>query len=198
MCKYPPGRKWAFSMSEITVWTKQNNAVLDQLDSNGRFIADERYIRRELGDTAPVMLYIYGWLSDHVPIAGNKPEDAVYPVWVSFDRDATMMAEPGYAILELSLDTDKIVAIDILKWTTITNYSYIAVDEEDEREHNRLLEESGTDNARAVMTQFYPELRNRIIHSWDRLFDPPAIPGDQGTYGLIWEVRSEWITRIIT
>ena len=185
-------------MSKITVWTKQNIAVLDQLQSSGRFIAEERYIRRELGDTAPIMLYVYRWLADHVHIAGEKPADAVYPVWVSFDRDATMMAEPGYVVIELSLDTEKIAAIDILKWTTITNYSYIAADEEDEQAHNSLLTESGTDNIRAVMTQFYPEVRDRIISSWDRLFEPPARPGDQGTYGLIWEVKSEWIQKTIT
>ena len=185
-------------MPEITVWTKQNIAVLDQLRSRGRFNAEERYIRHELEDTAPVMLYVYRWLADHISIAGEKPADAVYPVWVSFDRDATMMAEPGYVVLELSIDADNIAAIDILKWTKITNHSYIAADEEDEKAHNRLLEETGTDNARAVMTQFYPEVRNRIIRSWDRLFDPPIYPGDTGAYGLIWEVRSEWIQMIIT
>ena len=46
-------------MPEITVWTKQNRAVLDQLEANGRFIADEYFIRRELEDTADIMLFIY-------------------------------------------------------------------------------------------------------------------------------------------
>ena len=185
-------------MSDITVWTKQNAAVIDQLRAKGRFTADIRYIRRELEDTAEIMLYIYRWLSDHIPITAVRPEDASFPIWVSFERDATMMPEPGYVILELSVETDQIAAIDILKWTKITNYSYIAADEEDESEHNRLLAETGADNARAVMTRFYPELRNKIILSWNRLFDPPSRPGDPGTYGLIWEVRSEWIKEIIT
>ena len=185
-------------MPMITVWTKQNAAVLDQLRENGRFIADERFIRRELEETTDIMLYAYRWLADHIPTAAERPEDTSYPVWVSFDRDATMIPEPGYVILELSLDTSLIVAIDILKWTKITNYSYIPADEEDEKAHNRLLAGTGTDNARAVMTAFYPEIRSKIIKSWERLFDPPASPGDQGTYGLIWEVRSEWIKRMIT
>ena len=185
-------------MPEITVWTKQNIAVLDQLDSAGRFVADEKFIRRELGDTAPVMLYLYRWLSGHIPIAGQKPADAVYPVWVSFIKEATMMPEPGYTILELKADTDRMAAIDIIKWTKVTNYSYLPLDEEDEKAHNRLLEENGADNAKAVMTSFYPEIRNKIISSWDRLFDPPVCPGAPGSYGLIWEVRKEWIQKITT
>ena len=185
-------------MPEITVWTKQNAAVLDQLKEKGRFTADEGYIRRELESTTDIMLNIYRWLADHVTIAVDKPADVIYPVWVSFDREATMMPEPGYVVLELRLDTSQIAAIDVIKWTKITNYSYIPADKEDEQAHNRLLEDAGTDNARAVMTQFYPEIRRKVINSWDRLFEPSSRPGDPGTYGLIWEVKSEWVQRIIT
>ena len=181
----------------MTVWTKQNIDVLDQLEKNGRFIADERYIRRELGDTAPVMLFIYRWLADHIHMAEDKPEDVIYPTWVSFVKEATMMPEPGYAVLELKVDTDKMAAIDIIKWTAVTNYSYIPRDADDEKEHNVLLREYGTDNARAVMTEHYPEIKRKVVSSWERLFEPPAKPGDPGTYGLLWEVRKEWVQRTI-
>lgn len=191
-------QKKSLPMSEITVWTKQNIAVLDQLERSGRFITDERYIRRELGDTAEIMLFTYRWLADHIPDSGSRPEDAVYPVWVSFIKEATMMPEPGFVILELKVDTDDVTAIDIMKWTKITNYSYLQSDAEDGRTHNALLREIGTDSAKAVMTQFYPVIRGKIIDSWDRLFDPPGKPGDPGCYGLIWEVRKEWIQRILT
>jgi hypothetical protein len=87
------------AMPEITVWTKQNQAVLDQLRADGRFIADEKYIRRELKDTADIMLFIYRWLTDHMPAASAKPQDVMFPVWVSFTREATMSPESGYAVL---------------------------------------------------------------------------------------------------
>jgi hypothetical protein len=48
------------------------------------------------------------------------------------------------------------------------------------------------------MSQFWPVIRSKVIRSWDRLFEHKAEPGDPGTYGLIWEVKSEWIQRIIT
>jgi hypothetical protein len=185
-------------MPEITVWTKQNEAVLDQLGAKGRFTADPRYIRRELEDTADTMLYIYRWLAEHMPAdpLSSRSGEFNYPVWVTFVRDAVMMPEPGYVILGLRLDSSQITAIDIIKWTKITNYSYIPADEADEREHNEMLRLMGIDNARAVMTGFYPEVRDKVIRSWDRLFEPPASPGP-GSYGLIREVRKEWIQQII-
>ena len=180
-------------MPEITVWTKQNEAVKGQLETSGRFIADERYIRRELEDTADIMLFIYRWLADHMPAACGRPSDVSFPVWVSFVKEATMSPEPGYAVLELRVPEDLVTKLNIAKWTRITNYSYIPLDEEDEAEHNRLLAAHGTDNARAVMTQFYPDIRRKIIASWDRLFDDSVSLGSDSCYGLMWEVKKEWV-----
>jgi hypothetical protein len=184
------------TMPEITVWTKQNTAVLEQLEADGRFIADERYIRRELESTTDIMLFIYRWLAEHAPTADSRPSDVEFPVWVSFMREATMKPEPGYVILELRLDEDVIAAFDTAKWTRITNYSYIPEDASDEAHHNQLLKDLGVGNARAVMTQFYPELRSKIIASWDRLFDSSVTDGNMTKYGIIWEVRKEWIQNV--
>ncbi len=183
-------------MPEITVWTKQNRAVLDQLESNGRFIADEGFIRRELEDTADIMLFIYRWLADHMP-AADRPADARFPVWVSYEKEATMSPEPGYAVLELRVPAELVTRLDIAKWTRITNNSYIPADDADEAEHNRYLQELGTDNIRAVMTQFYPEIRRKIIESWDRLFDDSIVLGSTSAYGLMWEVKKEWIQNAV-
>ena len=184
-------------MAQITVWTKQNSAVLEQLEKDGRFIADERYIRRELEDTADIMLFIYGWLSEHIRTESSRPPDVRFPVWVSLIKEATMVPEPGYVVLELKVPAKLVARLDIAKWTRITNYSYIPSDDEDEAEHNRYLSELGTDNARAVMTQFYPELRQKIIRSWDRLFDDSIVLGSTSAYGLMWEVRKEWIQNVV-
>jgi hypothetical protein len=184
-------------MPEITVWTKQNSAVLDQLARDGRFIADEGYIRAELEDTADIMLFIYGWLTEHMPNASLKPHDVVFPVWVSLTREATMKPEPGYAVLELRLMDTEMILLDTAKWTRITNYSYIPSGEADAREHSELMERLGISDAAAVMTQFYPEVRQMIISSWDRLFDDTISLGSDSSYGLIWEVRKEWVQQII-
>lgn len=184
-------------MPEITVWTKQNAIVMEQLTADGRFIADERYIRRELDDTADIMLYIYRWLVQHAPDTEKKPPDVTFPVWVSFKREAAMLPEPGYVVLQLKMSADKVISLDIAKWSMITNYSYIPADKSDEREHKSYMRELGIDNATAVMTQFYPEAKKKIISSWDRLFDESVCLGSRNAYGLVWEVKKEWIQEVI-
>lgn len=184
-------------MSKIRVWSKQNIAVLDQLDKKGRFIADEFYIRKELEDTADIMLSIYGWLSSHSPNASSRPDDVRYPVWVSLEREATMIPEEGYVVLELEIDSVDMALLDTAKWTCITNYSYIPENEDDRKRHSDYMKSLGISDARAVMTEFYPEVKSEIIASWERLFDENVRLGSDTVYGIVWEVRKEWIKAII-
>lgn len=183
-------------MGKITVWTKQNEAVLKQLEENGRFIAVESYMRKAMEDTSDIMIFIYRWLASHMPTQSVRPADAVFPVWVSLIEEATMMPEKGSVILELSVDRELMALCDITKWTRITNYSYIPVDKEDADRHSRLLSDYGTDDVKAVMTPFYPQIKRKVIDSWDRLFDNEVVLEDAGSYGLLWEVRKEWVTEV--
>ena len=184
-------------MAKIKVWTKQNSAVLDQLSTDGRFVADEHFIRRELEDTADIMLSIYEWLADHSPTACRRPDDVKYPVWISLEREATMMPEEGYVVLELEIERDEIALLDTAKWTCITNYSYIPKDAEDKKRHTDYMQSLGISDARAVMTEFYPDIKNEIIASWDRLFDENVRLGSETVYGIVWEVKAEWIKETI-
>lgn len=183
-------------MGTITVWTKQHEDVLEELDRTGRHIASADYIRRDLKDDAPLVLETYDWLSSHSPAAGDRPADAQYPVWVSYSGDATMLPGPGFVILELEIEEHLITDVNIAKWGTILNYSYIPRDEADGKRHKRLLADYGVSDAKAYMTPFYPQIKAEIIQSWDRLFDDSVRLGNDSAYGTIWEVRKKWIKKI--
>ena len=43
-------------MSNITVWTKQHENVLKELETSGRYIAKQEYIRMDLKEQDPVVL----------------------------------------------------------------------------------------------------------------------------------------------
>lgn len=180
-------------MSVITVWTKQNRAVLEQLEKNGRFVADERYMRVGMEEHFDVMRFLYRWLAEHMPNQNCRPADAQYPVWVSFKAEDTMLPEAGYVILELQVEEELMTKADINKWGTILNYSYIPCNEKDAETHRENMKRLGVDDAKAVMTPFYPLQKQEIIKSWDRLFDDRIHIGGDNAYGLLWEVRKEWI-----
>ena len=182
-------------MGTITVWTRQHENILQTLEQHGRHTAKREYV---LGnEDARLMLFCYDWLVQHHPCPHLRPADGDYPVWLSLQRDAAMLPSPGSVILELEVDEELVTYINIAKWGAINNFSYIPSDEADARRHRKLLADYGTGDAKACMTQFYPELKREIIASWDRLWDESIRLGNDFAYGLIWEVRKEWIRNII-
>lgn len=185
-------------MDKIIVWTKQNKNVVKELERTGRYTAKKEYILKDLDRHAYLVLEVYDWLVKNTPNSSQKPYDAEYPIWVSLARETTMLPSPGTIILELKVDLSLLTMINIDKWGTILNYSYIPTDEEDAKNHRQLLERYGiSSDTKAYMSQFYPQIKRKIIDSWSRLFDDSIIIGNDERYGNIWEVRKEWITQII-
>ena len=181
----------------ITVWTRQNKKILEDLEKHGRYIAKKSYILTDMEDTAPVMLVAYDWLARHSPTAHLRPADAEYLIWVSYAREAAMVPDDKTVVLELSVDPELLAPVNINKWGTILNYSYIPRDETDAERHRRLLELYGVSDTKAFMTPFYPEIKKEILDSWERLFDPDILLGSRSEYGTIWEVKREWVKHII-
>jgi hypothetical protein len=45
------------------------------------------------------------------------------------------------------------------------------------------------------MINFYQNIKNKIVKSWERLFDDSIILSD-ARVGTLWEIKKEWITKI--
>lgn len=185
-------------MDKVTVWTKQNENVVKELEKTGRYTAKKEYILKDLDKHVYLVLEVYDWLVKNTPNTSQKPYDAEYPIWVSLTREATMLPSVGTIILELKVDPSLITMVNIDKWGAILNYSYIPADEQDAQNHRQLLKQYGvSSDTKAYMSQFYPQIKRKIIDSWSRLFDDSIILGNNEKYGNIWEVRKEWVTQII-
>ena len=184
-------------MSQIKVWTKQHENVLRELNEHGRYTAKKEYIIKDLGEHAGLVLEAYDWLVAHTPNTKQRPADAEYPVWVSLKNEATMLPSSGCVILELSLEPEMITKVNIMKWGAILDYSYIPADPKDAACHRELLDSYRVSDAKAYMSQFYPDIKREIQESWKRLFDDSVSLGNDDCYGNIWEIRKEWITQII-
>ncbi len=183
-------------MGTVSVWTKQHEIVLSQLKQAGRYTARRESILKN--EDSKLLQTTYEWLARHMPQVG-RPPDADYPVWLSLCAENTMLLSPNTVILELEVDDALITKINVAKWGTINNFSYIPADEADAARHSRLLASYGVSDTKACMSQFYPALKREIEESWMRLFDESIQLGGTSSYsyGLIWEVKHEWIRRII-
>lgn len=183
-------------MAKCTMWTKQHKNVLALLRRDGRYTAKKEYIQMDLQEQAPLVLETYDWLVKHVPGAETRPQDAEYPVWLSYTGEATMLPGKDSVILKLSVDEDLITPLNIIKWGKILNYSYIPENDADASAHMAMLEAYGVSDTKAYMSQFYPQIKREIINSWDRLFDENILLGNDLKYGIVWELREEWIETV--
>ncbi len=191
-------RKDGVGVGTITVWTKQHENVAKILEEEGRFVAKKEFVVRDMDDHNQLVLQCYNWLTANTPAQEQRPADADYPIWLSVREDATMKLTPHTVVLELELDESLMTRINIEKWSAMLNYSYIAKDKADAEAHRQLLEMYGTNDAKAFMTPFYPQIKMEIMNSWHRLFDDSVtISGNGNYYGNIWEVKKEWIRKII-
>lgn len=56
------------------------------------------------------------------------------------EREATMLPSKATVIIDLTVDPDIITMVNIDKWGTILNYSYIPSDDQDRIRHRKYLD----------------------------------------------------------
>lgn len=182
-------------MDKVTVWTRQSEKLLQDLETNGRYIAKKNYIQEKMDTHANLYLDIYNWYAQKAQKFIPKPEDVLYPIWVSVTESSKLGATEGNVFLELEVSKKDLMVINEEKWGHIVNYMYIPKDEQDDAEHEALLAKYQTHDTAAYLSPFYPAIKAKIIKSWERLFeDEPVIR--HGMTGTLWEIRKEWIKHI--
>lgn len=176
-------------MDRIRVWTKQHISVWETLQHCGIYHAKPEGIFRN--EDAQLMTNAYLWLARSIP--GLRPQGAEFPIWLAFSRAGTMLPTPDTVLLELEIDASLVTLINIAKWGTILNCSYLPADASDALRHRRQMQEMGLSDVQACTTHFYPQIKKEIQDSWIRLFDDSIQVGSPECYGTIWEVRREWV-----
>ena len=74
-----------------------------------------------------------------------------------------MLPSPGAVILELTLEPDRITSVNIEKWGSILNYSYIPKDKADARRHQDMMEQYGVSDAKHTCPSSTPTLRGKLL-----------------------------------
>ena len=174
------------------VWTKQHGDILKVLDEQGRYVVRREYIERKMEEHAALYLDVYSWYVSRAEKIVPRPSDAGYPIWVSLAAEEAVGGGGDSVMLELEIRTSDMVVLDLEKWGFVVNYMYIPQDARDEAEHEKMLAAYGIDDTKAYMTPFYPNVKSKIVKSWDRLFDDSVVMGPVKV-GTLWEIRKEWI-----
>ncbi|HYE82130.1 MAG TPA: DUF3841 domain-containing protein [Clostridia bacterium] len=187
--------------SKVRLWTRQHQNVLQELRANGVYKVRREYLLQKFDSISDYYLSIYRWYAERAERIVPRPEGAEFPVWLSASSDMMLQPIENNVIIELEADIENVVFTDSEKWGYVVNYWYLPIDKEDERKFNEELKKMGIgDESELYMGHkgnFYPQLRSRIIKSWERLFEdhPRITPTTQAT---LWEIRKEWVTNVIS
>lgn len=183
----------------ITAWTRQDRAVWEELQNSGSYHACEDYVRAKSGAISDYYLEAYRWFTRESRKYLRIPEDLTIPIWLAITEDSRLPAAGGTVSLRLEIPADQMLVVDYDKWGYRINDWYVPLDAEDEARHNEELRRCGIGNeALLILTDkglYYPQLRQKIIRSWERVFTPSDADPSRNV-GTVWTLRREWVREV--
>lgn len=182
----------------LILYAAQAQPVLDALERDGVCHSRAEYVKKKYGESAPVFLTAYNWFVQQLPRYVPKPEGAEFPYWAF--RELYSVDPMGTAgVLKLQVPEGQAVLFAVEDWTKITQLRYIGKDAADERAFAKELAARGLRWEQVMLTNFYPDLKQQIYDSWQRLFrHHEALLRDEDCGGIrvqagLWELRREWV-----
>lgn len=182
--------------NKIKLYSAQTKVVFDAIERDNVCYSKAEYVRRKYQESAPIFLTAYSWFVSQMPKYVSKPEGAEYPYWAFTDL---YNVDQSDHVLELEIPEEEAVFFDMMDWNKIMQLRYIGENEADEKEFLNNMKECGLDWNKVMLTNFYPDWKQKIMKSWDRLFryHDRIKSGDRsGVHSVqagLWQIKKEWI-----
>ena len=157
-------------------------------------------MRLHFGDVADLFLESYEWFAREAAKRVPKPADAQLPIWCSISRENCLRAIEGTVVYVLEVPKDQVIYFDEGKWDYVLNRIYLPESQEDAAAYKAHLRALGvSDGFQFFQGRYagkYPEEEARIRESWKRVFTIDHW-GIFNVCGNLWEIRREWVRRIV-
>lgn len=161
-------------MDKVTLWTRQDERMLSILEQEGVFRVQRRFVEEKNDTLVDYYLPLYDHFIRMAEKRVPRPAQQGYPIWCSIDEHYMLRGIAGHVLLELSIDAERIIYFDSLKWDMVLNHMYIPGDAEDDKRFKQELKERGIRDSFTLLDdyhrRFYPDLAQRVIDSWERIF----------------------------
>lgn len=184
----------------IKLYTSQSDLVLEAIKRDGTCFSKAEYVRQKYEESARVFLTAYNWFVQKFQFLVPKPQGAEFPYWAF--RDLYSLEQSGEShTLALYVPSDQVVLFDMYDWNKIMCMKYMGEDEAAEAAFRKELVQMGLREADIMFTCFYPELRQKILESWDRLFRHHDSLKNGGASDVksvqaaLWQIKEEWIIK---
>ena len=116
-------------------WTRQHEAVWDELQKTGQYIVKKEYIEAKNDTISEFYLKLYEWYTKAARKYIDIPEVLKYPIWLSVSEDMILQPTEHAIIFEVEIPEGEYLICNFDKWGYRVNYFYVPLDEADEKAH---------------------------------------------------------------
>lgn len=187
-------------MEYVNLYTRQNEKSLYELDKKGVIKNKKFYVMLHMRDIAPFFLEKYDFFVKMAEKIVPKPEEVDYPIWASVCKDNCLKPIDKEVVYALNVPKSEVIYFDGAKWDYVLNNLYIPKDDADQNDFNNLLKKNHLTNTFDIFdkkyTNLYLEVKDRLIKSWERVFEIT----DRSRFVVqanLWQIKKEWIKHII-
>ncbi len=182
------------------LWTRQDKRMLEDLNNKGRFIMSAAHIEEKQMDIADYYIKLYKWFSEKANNFVPRPPDANYPIWCSISEAYMLRKTDDTVVLKLEVPRNQVIFFHGGKWDMVLNHMYVPKSEQDDIAFKHELKNRGINNSFSLIegrnANFYPDIKRKIIASWDRVFEIENWNDIFTVQANLWEIKKEWILGI--
>lgn len=187
-------------MSEtIQLFTRQVQQVWDEIKNTGIYSVKEEYIREKNDTISDFYLELYRWYTKEAKKRFPIEEGLEFPIWFNLDESSMLQPAEGTVVFRLEVPREYVLLCDYNAWGYRVNYWYVPIDSKDEEAHNHQLKQYKiADEADLTLTdkgRFYPLLKQKIVKSWNRVFDG-EITNKTDVVATTWMIKKSWIKEV--
>lgn len=185
------------SGNSVILYAAQAEPVWQAIQQDGAAYSKAEYVRKKYEESAPVFQTAYEWFVGQLPRFVPKPEQASFPYWAF--TDLYMIETGAFAhILTLKVPMDEAVFFEMDDWNRILRMEYLGRTPAETNRFRQDVKMRGLRDADVMLSQFYPDLRQQTLDSWQNLFrhHEAVLRGEKPLSGLqagLWCIKREWV-----
>lgn len=182
----------------ITLYSAQADAVYDAIRRDGVCFSKAEYVRKKYGESGPIFLTAYHWFVKEAERLVPKPAGAEFPYW-AFGALYNVETSGLCHVLTLRVPLDEVILFDMHDWSRIMQLKYMGENEQDEQAFSRDMEMRGLKETDIMLSNFYPEQKQKTLDSWHRLFRHHErlrmgnASGVSSVQAGLWRIKEDWI-----
>lgn len=185
----------------LILYTAQTQPVLDAISRDKTCFNRACYIEQKYQEVSSIFLTAYRQFVQEAVKKVPPPQGAEFPYW-AFENPRDLYVSTDCKVLKLAVPRGEALLFDVRDWNKVLQFRFLGATEEEERAFEQDLTRRGITVWDVMNTNFYPDLRRRILKSWGRVLrhHEALCSGDRrgvsSVQAALWQIREEWIVEM--